>query len=146
MAGAVSVRKTARRKESPAPWTLPRLLVTPLFLALQFYTALHVGFSVVLLAGYVGASLVAFVAYATDKSAAVAGRWRTPESTLHSLAVLGGWPGALLAQQLLRHKTSKNSFVATFWFTVVLNITLVTAWQWGYLSHLKALHLARIFF
>lgn len=71
---------------------------------------------------YLGASLVALAAYAADKSAAVAGEWRTPESTLHLLALLGGWPGALYAQQRLRHKTRKPSFRACFWATVVINL------------------------
>ena len=52
-------------------------------------------------------SLVTFIAYAIDKSAAQANRWRTRESTLHLLAMLGGWPGALLAQHALRHKSRK---------------------------------------
>ncbi|XAH22252.1 DUF1294 domain-containing protein [Xylophilus sp. GW821-FHT01B05] len=63
-----------------------------------------------------------FVAYAFDKSAAVAGKWRTPERTLLLLGLVGGWPGGLLAQQLLRHKSSKASFRAAFWGTVVINV------------------------
>ena len=33
-----------------------------------------------------------------------------------------GWPGALLAQQVLRHKTSKTSFIAVFWLTILVNV------------------------
>ena len=76
---------------------------------------------VVVLALYLVASLVAFFAYAFDKSAALRNQWRTQESTLHLFALLGGWPGALAAQRLLRHKSAKASFQATFWVTVVLN-------------------------
>ncbi len=76
---------------------------------------------VVVLALYLVASLVAFFAYAFDKSAASRNQWRTQESTLHLFALLGGWPGALAAQRLLRHKSAKASFQATFWVTVVLN-------------------------
>jgi uncharacterized membrane protein YsdA (DUF1294 family) len=76
---------------------------------------------VVVLALYLGASLFAFFAYAFDKSAAARNQWRTQESTLHLFSLLGGWPGALAAQRLLRHKSAKASFQATFWFTVVLN-------------------------
>ncbi len=61
---------------------------------------------------YFAASLAAFLAYAFDKSAAKGGRWRTSEGTLHLLALAGGWPGALLAQQFLRHKSAKASFNA----------------------------------
>jgi uncharacterized membrane protein YsdA (DUF1294 family)/cold shock CspA family protein len=70
---------------------------------------------------YLAASIVAFFAYAFDKSAAIKNQWRTQESTLHLFALLGGWPGALAAQRLLRHKSAKASFQATFWATVVLN-------------------------
>jgi uncharacterized membrane protein YsdA (DUF1294 family) len=70
---------------------------------------------------YFIASVVAFVAYALDKSAARSNRWRTAEKTLHFLALLGGWPGALAAQRLLRHKSRKASFQLVCWATVVLN-------------------------
>ncbi|MDP3638593.1 MAG: DUF1294 domain-containing protein, partial [Azonexus sp.] len=60
-------------------------------------------------------------AYALDKSAAQGGRWRTQESTLHLLALIGGWPGALIAQNRLRHKSRKTSFQLVFWMTVLLN-------------------------
>jgi uncharacterized membrane protein YsdA (DUF1294 family)/cold shock CspA family protein len=73
------------------------------------------------LALYIITSIVAFFAYALDKSAALRDQWRTKESTLHLFALLGGWPGALAAQRLLRHKSAKASFLATFWVTVVLN-------------------------
>lgn len=70
---------------------------------------------------YFIASFIAFFAYARDKSAAKRNRWRTPESTLHLLALVGGWPGALIAQRLFRHKSNKQSFQIVFWLTVVLN-------------------------
>ena len=83
---------------------------------------------------YAVMSFLTFLAYWKDKVAAQAGRWRTPESTLHSLALLGGWPGALLAQQWLRHKSSKAPFRAVFAATVVLNVA-VFVWlhsPWGH--------------
>lgn len=82
---------------------------------------------------YAVLSLITFFAYCKDKVAARAGRWRTPESTLHVLAVMGGWPGAILAQQWLRHKSSKAAFRAAFWFTAGLNVA-VFVWlhsPWG---------------
>lgn len=75
----------------------------------------------IVLALYTIASIVTFSAYALDKSAARRNQWRTRESTLHVLALLGGWPGAVAAQRLLRHKSAKTSFQAMFWITVVLN-------------------------
>jgi uncharacterized membrane protein YsdA (DUF1294 family)/cold shock CspA family protein len=71
---------------------------------------------------YLVASIVCFIVYAADKSAAVSGRWRVSESTLLLLGVAGGWPGAIVAQQTLRHKTQKASFRSAFWGSVVLNL------------------------
>ena len=73
------------------------------------------------LALYLGASVVCYIAYAYDKSAALKNQWRTKESTLHLFALVGGWPGALAAQRVLRHKSAKASFQMVFWATVVLN-------------------------
>lgn len=70
---------------------------------------------------------VTFLAYAIDKAAAQSNRWRIPESTLHALALLGGWPGAMLAQTLLRHKSVKREFRLIFWITVAVNL-LVLGW------------------
>ena len=57
--------------------------------------------------------------YAVDKRRAQAGEWRVPESQLHLLELLGGWPGAFLAQRRLRHKCSKRSFQCVFWLIVL---------------------------
>ncbi|WP_051973457.1 DUF1294 domain-containing protein [Cryobacterium sp. MLB-32] len=71
---------------------------------------------------YVLASVVCFIAYAVDKSRAQSGGWRVSEKTLHTLEFLGGWPGAIVAQQVLRHKTRKASFRSAFWVSVVANL------------------------
>ena len=73
---------------------------------------------------YAGVSILCFVVYAVDKSAARAGRRRVPERTLLWLGFAGGWPGAILAQQALRHKTQKASFRSAFWLSVVANIVV----------------------
>ena len=78
---------------------------------------------------YLAASAASIVVYAVDKSAARDGRWRVSESTLHLLAIVGGWPGALLAQQVFRHKSRKPSFQAAFLLTVVLNCAFLF-WFW----------------
>jgi uncharacterized membrane protein YsdA (DUF1294 family) len=70
---------------------------------------------------YVLASVVTYFAYANDKRAAQAGRWRTGEGTLLLLGLVGGWPGGLVAQQRFRHKTKKVSFQVVYWLTVGLN-------------------------
>lgn len=71
---------------------------------------------------YIVASLITFFAYAVDKSAAQAGRWRTQETTLHGLSLIGGWPGAFFAQKKLRHKSSKTGFREVYTATVLLNL------------------------
>ena len=80
-----------------------------------------------LLASYGLFSALAFLMYRSDKSAAERGKRRTPESTLHAIALVGGWPGALLARQVFRHKTIKQPFRTTFWVTVITNC-LALAW------------------
>lgn len=122
------------RKEAPAQWTAVRAFAIPVFGAIYALISWRWGFSPPVLIAYCGASIATFLAYAFDKSAAVAGRWRTSEQTLHLFSLVGGWPGALLAQQLLRHKTSKPDFIAIFWFTVVLNVAAFAAWHIGLLQ------------
>ena len=76
---------------------------------------------------YALCSVVAVVLYRVDKSAAVARRHRIPESTLLIVGIIGGWPGAIVGQQLFRHKTIKTPFVAAFWFTVIVNVAVFVA-------------------
>jgi len=71
---------------------------------------------------YFIASILAFLVYAFDKSAAQNNRWRTKESTLHIISIIGGWPGAYYAQNKLRHKSSKAEFKRTFLVTVLINL------------------------
>lgn len=70
---------------------------------------------------YAALSVTAFILYAKDKSAALNGNWRVSEGSLHLLSLLGGWPGAVVAQQRLRHKTRKIGFRIPFWITVIAN-------------------------
>ena len=72
---------------------------------------------------YLAASTLAFAAYGIDKAAAFGGVWRIPEAFLHLLGFVGGWPGALVAQRLFRHKSRKVSFQVAFWIVAVLNST-----------------------
>lgn len=73
---------------------------------------------------FIVSSILTYVAYSKDKSAAINGDWRVSEKTLHLFSVLCGWPGAIIAQQQLRHKTKKTSFRFIFWLTLLLNIGL----------------------
>lgn len=79
------------------------------------------------LTGYLLLSLLTIVFYGWDKRAAEKGNWRTSELTLQLLALLGGWPGAIWAQQKLRHKSKKLSFRLELWLMIFINIS-VFAW------------------
>ena len=85
----------------------------------------------VLLLAYVFMSLVCFVAYWRDKQFAIAGQQRTPEARLHLLELLGGWPGGLLAQRLIRHKNRKLSYQLTFWLIVACHLSALGYWLFG---------------
>ncbi len=67
-------------------------------------------------------SVLSFSLYGLDKRASVRGGWRTPEARLHLVELLGGWPGALLAQRVFRHKTRKTSFQVVFYLAVAANL------------------------
>jgi len=97
------------------------LLFAAVFLAFVAGAVATVRLPLVVLITYLIASCVAYVAYALDKGASLKGQWRTPESTLHLFGLVGGWPGAMLAQRTLRPTTQKQSFLVMYWATVVLN-------------------------
>jgi len=70
------------------------------------------------IAYYVLMSALAFALYGVDKRRAARGAWRISEATLHTIELLGGWPGALLGQRMFRHKWRKTSYVVVFWTIV----------------------------
>lgn len=80
-----------------------------------------------LLVPYVLFSALEIVLYRSDKAAAQRGGWRVPEVNLHVVALLGGWPGALVARRAFRHKTTKQPFRTVFWVTVLVNCAAL-AW------------------
>ena len=96
-------------------------IVAAFFLVIVGVSVLTAKIPPFILALYIVGSLFTFIMYAADKSAARKGNWRTKESTLHLLSLAGGWPGALIAQQKLRHKSKKQSFRSVFWVTVFIN-------------------------
>ncbi len=95
--------------------------VAVMFLIVVAVSVLEDKLPPIIFAVYIGLSLLTYFVYAADKSAAKTGSWRTQESTLHMFALAGGWPGALIAQQKLRHKSKKEEFRFVFWITVLLN-------------------------
>jgi uncharacterized membrane protein YsdA (DUF1294 family)/cold shock CspA family protein len=112
------------RRAAPARASGPSrspLAIAGLFLVFIAFGGLTARLPLLIVGLYAGASLITFIAYAFDKSAAQSGSWRTQENTLHLLALIGGWPGALIAQNRLRHKSRKTSFQVVFWATALLN-------------------------
>jgi uncharacterized membrane protein YsdA (DUF1294 family)/cold shock CspA family protein len=117
----VSPRSDSSMHRIPRPG-----IAVPIAFAMSFLVALAalaaIGWlEVSWLALYYGASIITYGVYARDKRAAQNERRRTPESKLHLMSLVGGWPGALIAQALLRHKTRKPSFLIGYWFTVIIN-------------------------
>jgi uncharacterized membrane protein YsdA (DUF1294 family)/cold shock CspA family protein len=80
------------------------------------------------LSGLLILNLVTFYTYLRDKNAAENGQWRISEKQLHTLALLGGWPGARFAQRRLNHKSSKKPFQVAYWGTVALHTAGLLAW------------------
>lgn len=116
----VGARPYSFPKTAPGPG-VGALIFAAGFLAFVVGTVAAGRLPFVVLIAYVAASCVAYFSYVFDKAASVKGQWRMPESTLHLFSLIGGWPGAMLAQRTLRHKTQKQSFQVAYWATVVLN-------------------------
>ena len=70
---------------------------------------------------YAITSIITFALYWIDKKNAGSNSRRIPEARLHFFESLGGWVGALPAQQIFRHKTRKLSYQIVFWSVVVLH-------------------------
>jgi uncharacterized membrane protein YsdA (DUF1294 family)/cold shock CspA family protein len=113
---------TPRRRHRPPEWGAASYLAIPAFALVYLAAAVLWRVPGWLALAYLAASAACFAAYAADKSAAQSGGRRIAESTLLMLGLVGGWPGAIAAQQMLRHKSSKASFRSAFWGTVVLNV------------------------
>ncbi|MFV3371385.1 DUF1294 domain-containing protein [Pseudomonas sp. NY15435] len=107
---------------------LAALLVLPIIGSVLW---LKEGYFVWFLLLYPAFSALAFLAYWRDKRSAERNDWRTPEQSLHLLELLGGWPGAFLAQQVFRHKTRKLSFQLVFWAIVLLHQLFWIDWLSG---------------
>lgn len=84
------------------------------------------------LSGMFALSAATYVLFAIDKRRAQSGAWRISETTLHLCELLGGWPGAVLAQHRLRHKSAKPSYRFTLWTIIVLHTWLAADWLLGW--------------
>jgi len=113
-------RPGAARQAAPGRSPLRPLLAGGFLVFLGLLALLH-RIPLAVAGYYCGISALSFLAYARDKAAARRDAWRTRESTLHLFGLIGGWPGALLAQHFIRHKSTKPSFQSSLWFTVLVN-------------------------
>lgn len=113
----------------PQSWLLEMLLLSliPLIGSLHFAWTLANPLPLVV---YPFMSVLTFKLYANDKFQAQNKRWRTPENTLHLCELLGGWPGAFIAQRRLRHKNRKTSYQTVFWSIVALHLVFWINWFW----------------
>jgi len=110
--------KSPARKFRLLKWF--RLLLLPGLLVLPGWAVWRLSGSCHWLGLYFPAmSLLTYGVYVVDKRRAEAGEWRIPESNLHLLELLGGWPGAFIAQRRVRHKISKASYQVMFWLIVL---------------------------
>jgi uncharacterized membrane protein YsdA (DUF1294 family) len=130
------VHATAPHQEPPAPRRRSRFqrmlgVRRPAsfdYLAIVAFVLIYVGVSFGwptppwVLGVYLGTSILSFIFYAVDKKAATRGGWRISESSLLALGIIGGWPGAIIGQQVFRHKTRKPRFRSAFGGTVLLNV------------------------
>ncbi len=78
-----------------------------------------------LIAAFFMNSLLTVLLYWEDKYLAQYKYWRIPEKYLHIWEFLCGWPGALYAQHVFRHKRSKTSYMIVFWLCVIANIAIL---------------------
>lgn len=101
------------------------LFLSSVFLSTVIGLVLLNKIPIIILGVYLVASALTFALYAKDKSAAQSGRWRISESILHLFSIIGGWPGAAIAQSQLRHKSQKLSFRVVYWFTVIVNCAVL---------------------
>ena len=127
IASAVRYLRTGRRTTSRVSGVHATIAAATAFFAVLVGLRVADRLAGSLVISYAVVSGVAFVMYGADKSAARQGRWRTSESTLHMIALVGGWPGAMVARKVFRHKTTKQPFRSVFWCTVLANC-LVLAW------------------
>jgi uncharacterized membrane protein YsdA (DUF1294 family)/cold shock CspA family protein len=130
-----AARRSAKRidRASGRPSASGALVALPLMFAYGALLAGSVwrgGLPGWVLAASFAINVITFFLYTQDKFSATQGTWRTREDTLHGASLLGGWPAAWVAQQLLRHKSAKPEFRAAYWGTVACHCAASGAALW----------------
>lgn len=114
--------RSSAQAASGDAWLMPLLCLALVYGGVLLWAALKGLLPMLAFLSWPLLNAVTFWFYWRDKYAAQKRAWRTSENTLHALSLLGGWPAARLAQQLMRHKTVKASFQSAYWATVLLNV------------------------
>lgn len=130
----VLFREMPTRSEPRQTGLLAASLFAVTFIAAIIFLVVTGRLSWLALPVYVSMSLLTFTTYAFDKSAAMNRRWRASEQSLHVMSLLGGWPGALIAQRMFHHKSKKASFQTTFWLIVALHCAAAASIATGYVE------------
>lgn len=141
---AREVRHAGQRIEVPRkPSRMPRAVLGVAALIGVLGSGIAGWLPLILTSIYLGMSVTSYLMYFADKSAAGRDVQRTPEKSLHLVDFLGGWPGALIAQQQFRHKTVKSSFQKVFWLTVFCNVFGAWWFVWSGLAEALTESLSR---
>lgn len=124
---AINIRFVTQKavKKDAHPERLSTMIVVSLFFLVLLLVTWIIPLTPWILVLYGISSSITYGLYALDKVRAQQGEWRISESTLHLLELVGGWPGALLAQEYKRHKTVKTSYQLLFWFMIGGNLVLL---------------------
>ena len=105
------------------------IVLSLLFISIVWFVHFQWGVTILAPTYITAISAITFIMYAWDKHKAKQSVnkkvTRTSERTLHLLALCGGWPGALIAQQLLRHKSQKKRFITVLWVCILLNVVFI---------------------
>lgn len=128
-------RRDGSRRQPPPPHVAAEMramaVLVPAYVALLVWAAWTQRLLVPVVLSVPLLSVLAFYLYWRDKFAAQRGAWRTPEVVLHASSLAGGWPGAWLAQRLLRHKSAKEEFRRVYWGTVAAHWALLALWLYS---------------
>ncbi|MBY6185615.1 DUF1294 domain-containing protein [Marinobacter hydrocarbonoclasticus] len=101
------------------------LILITLFLALVMISGHLVALPI-----YLAMSLLTLLAFGLDKRRALTGGYRLPEKLLHTMELLGGWPGALVGARQFRHKTQKRAYLWVLFAIVLLHMLVWAAIAW----------------
>jgi len=124
---AVHVKQSLPTRPRPRPSGCLPLVIASLFVLFVIGGTVVGRLPLLVVAIYVAVSFLTFLTYWFDKAAAQRGQWRTKESYLLFLGLAAGWPGAVVAQRVLHHKSRKRRFQVAFWGTAAMN-SIVLGW------------------